>query len=62
MPHKIAMTVNEAVSYSGIGRTKLYDLVKEGKLTPKKLGTRTLILTDELDAYVRSLPDMKSAA
>ncbi|PYE98935.1 excisionase family DNA binding protein [Rhizobium sp. PP-F2F-G38] len=62
MPHKIAMTVNEAVSYSGIGRTKLYDLVKEGKLTPKKLGTRTLILTEELDAYVRALPDMKTAA
>ena len=62
MPHKLAMTVAEAVAYSGIGRTKLYDLVKLGQLTPKKLGTRTLILTEELDAYVRSLPDMKSAA
>lgn len=59
---KISMTINEAVSYSGIGRTKLYELVKNGKLTPKKLGTRTLILTEELNAYVHSLPDMKSAA
>ncbi|MFP5078482.1 helix-turn-helix domain-containing protein [Rhizobium sp. YIM 134829] len=62
MPHKLAMTVAEAVSYSGIGRTKLYDLVKSGSLKPKKLGTRTLILTEELDSYIRSLPDMQSAA
>ncbi|MEA3533221.1 helix-turn-helix domain-containing protein [Rhizobium sp. CC-YZS058] len=56
------MTINDAVAYSGIGRTKLYELVKLGQLTPKKLGTRTLIITEELDAYIRSLPDMKSAA
>ncbi|MBO9168428.1 helix-turn-helix domain-containing protein [Rhizobium sp. L245/93] len=59
---KISMTMNEAVEYSGIGRSTLYDLIKEGKLTPKKLGTRTLILTEELDAYVRALPNLKTAA
>lgn len=59
---RISMTINDAVAYSGIGRTKLYDLIKEGKLTPRKLGARTLILTEELDAYIRGLPVLKSAA
>lgn len=59
---KISMTITDAVAYSGIGRTKLYELIKEGKLTPRKLGARTLILTEELDAYVRGLPPLKSAA
>jgi excisionase family DNA binding protein len=59
---KISMTINDAVAYSGIGRTKLYDLVKEGKLTPRKLGSRTLILTEELDAYIRGLPALRTAA
>lgn len=53
---KISMTVDEAVSYSGIGRTKLYELFKEGKLTPRKCGRRTLILVEEIDALIRSLP------
>lgn len=59
---KISMTISDAVAYSGIGRTKLYDLIKEGHLTPRKLGARTLILTEELDAYIRGLPVLKSAA
>lgn len=59
---KISMTIDDAVQYCGIGRTKLYELVKDGMLTPKKVGRRTIILTEQLDDYVRSLPDMKSAA
>lgn len=59
---KISMTIDEAVSYCGIGRTKLYELAKDGVLSPKKAGRRTLILTEELDNYIRALPDMKSAA
>ena len=59
---KISMTIDDAVTYCGIGRTKLYALVKEGKLSPKKAGRRTLILTEELEAYIRSLPALKTAS
>lgn len=52
----ISMTLEKATEASGIGRTQLYELFKEGKLTPRKSGRRTLVLADELDAYVRSLP------
>lgn len=53
---KISMTVDEAVSYCGIGRTKLYEFFKEGRLRPRKCGRRTLVLVAELDALIRSLP------
>lgn len=59
---KISMTIDEAVNYCGIGRTKLYDLAREGKFNLRKAGKRTLILTEELDAYIRSLPITKTAA
>jgi excisionase family DNA binding protein len=53
---KIAVTLSEAASVSGIGRSSLYKLFSEGKLTPRKSGKRTLILVSELESYLRSLP------
>lgn len=54
--HKIALTIPEAVKFSGIGRSTLYKLFNSGKLTPRKSGKRTLVIADELEAYVRNLP------
>ena len=59
---KISMTVEEAASYCGIGKTKLYSLVRDGQLSGRKLGRKTLILTESIDSYVRSLPVLKTAA
>ena len=53
---KIAVTLPEATALSGIGRSSLYKLFNEGKLTPRKAGKRTLILVEELEAFVKSLP------
>lgn len=53
---KIAVTIREAIALSGIGRSSLYKLFNEGKLTPRKAGKRTLILVAELENYIKSLP------
>jgi len=53
---KIAVTLREATTLSGIGRSSLYKLFNEGKLTPRKSGKRTLILVEELERYLKSLP------
>ncbi|MBW3097728.1 helix-turn-helix transcriptional regulator [Pseudohoeflea coraliihabitans] len=53
---KIALTLPEAIAVSGLGRSTLYKLFNEGKLTPRKCGKRTLILVEELEAYLRDLP------
>lgn len=39
----------------GIGRSTLYQLFKDGKLTPTKLGRRVFVSSDELERYVSSL-------
>ena len=53
---RIAVTIPDATALSGIGRSSLYKLFNEGKLTPRKAGKRTLILVAELEGYIKSLP------
>lgn len=53
---KLAVSVPEAVEMTGIGRSSLYMLFKEKKLTPRKSGKRTLILIEDLKRYVENLP------
>ena len=54
--HKIAVTLPEATELSGIGRSSLYKLFNEGKLTPRKSGKRTLVLVSELEEFLMNLP------
>jgi len=54
--NKIAVTIPDATALSGIGRSSLYKLFNQGKLTPRKSGKRTLILVAELEDYVKNLP------
>ena len=53
---KIAVTIPEAVSISGIGRTSLHNVFKAGAIRPRKHGKRTLVLVAELESYLASLP------
>ena len=51
-----ALSIKEACRYAAIGQTKLYSLIKDGKLTKRKLGRRTVILRAELDALLANAP------
>ncbi len=53
---KLSYTINEACESIGIGRTKLYREIDEGRIKPRKLGKRTIILADDLQNYLNSLP------
>ena len=48
----IANTIQDSCSRLGIGRTLLYDLIKQGRLRPIKLGSRTLIPESELQRLI----------
>ena len=48
----LASTIQTACSRLGIGRTLIYDLLKQGKLRSIKLGSRTLIPETELQRLV----------
>ncbi|XNY07200.1 helix-turn-helix domain-containing protein [Sinorhizobium meliloti] len=58
---KFGYEVSEAVAASGVGRTKLFEAMKLGKLKARKLGRKTIILPDDLKAFMESLP-VKEAA
>lgn len=57
----LAYDIPAAVAASGIGRTKLFEAMKLGKLKARKLGRKTIILPEDLKAFIQSLP-VKEAA
>jgi excisionase family DNA binding protein len=50
------LSIAEACEIAGIGRTKLYQAIKERRLKARKLGTRTIILRADLQQFLASLP------
>lgn len=54
--HPLCMTIAEACEFSGLSRTKIYEMAAAKILTPRKSGRRTLILTAELAAALEALP------
>lgn len=49
---KISYTIDEVVAASGLGRTTIYELIKRGELPRVKVGARTLIRRQDLDAML----------
>ena len=49
---KIAMTIEEAAAYTGIGRTTMRNLVDWGKLPVLKVGRKVLIKSDILESFM----------
>lgn len=53
---KLAYTVNELTRELGIGRSKLYKEIGDGKICPRKIGKKTVFLVDEVRRYINTLP------
>lgn len=52
-PEARAVKVREATQFYRIGKTKLYALMKEGKLRTVKVGGTRLIPVEELEALLK---------
>lgn len=48
----ITASVNRAREISGLGNTKIYELIKSGELRSTLVGTRRLIFVDSLRALL----------
>ena len=48
----LAYSINEACQVSSLGRTRIYDLIKQGRLNTRKIGRRTLIPAASLRALI----------
>jgi excisionase family DNA binding protein len=51
-----AVSIAEAAAMAGIGRTKIYKAISEGRLKARKCGKRTLVLKNEFRQFLESLP------
>ena len=56
MPTVLALTIHEAAKAAGIGRSSLYEEIANGRLQARKLGRRTLILVEDLNRWLSTLP------
>jgi excisionase family DNA binding protein len=51
-----ALSIAEVTSVSGLGRTKIYEAIGNGSLIARKAGRRTIILRNDLKAFLAALP------
>jgi excisionase family DNA binding protein len=52
----IAVGVVEAAKLIGISKSRLYELIAEGKIDARKIGCRTVIPYDKLYGFVMDAP------
>jgi hypothetical protein len=55
-PVPLALPIPAAVALSGLSRSRLYLEAKAGNLPLRKVGSRTIILTEDLLKLLHSLP------
>lgn len=55
-------TLPEAQQFTGMSRTRLYELLQQNKITARKAGRRTLISFADLEAYLANLPAYQAGA
>lgn len=53
---KEGLSITETAEVSGIGRTRIFELIATGALPARKAGHKTLILRSELLAFLENLP------
>lgn len=52
-PKPIAVTVADACHITGLGRTKVYELIAQQKLKAVAVGRRRLVLVESIEALLR---------
>ncbi|MBK9585805.1 MAG: helix-turn-helix domain-containing protein [Alphaproteobacteria bacterium] len=55
MKPQLTMSIEETRAATGLGRTKLYQLINAGELKARKIGKRTIILQDDLNQFLSNL-------
>ena len=53
---RAAYSIPEVLTKIGVGRDKLYELIRSGQLPARKVGRRTLIIASDLEAFLKALP------
>jgi excisionase family DNA binding protein len=56
MGDQLAYSIDEVCAKSGLGRTTIYAAIGDGFLIARKFGRRTIVLDDDLKAFLHNLP------
>lgn len=49
----ITLSIADVVASTGLGRTKVYAAIRDGELAIVKIGKRSLVLDEDLRAWLR---------
>jgi excisionase family DNA binding protein len=55
-----AMSIGDFCQRYGIGRTSVYEEIKQGRLRGLKVGRRTIITEDDAEAWLQRLPVLET--
>lgn len=53
--HPVALTIPGAVAYSGLSRSRLYQLIRSGDIASLQVGGRRMILRSAVDGFFAKL-------
>lgn len=53
---KTAFSITELAKDVNIGRTRIYEEIREGRLRARKCGKRTIVTREDRDAWLAGLP------
>jgi hypothetical protein len=59
---KRALSRQEFCDVYGIGQTRFYEEVKEGRLPVRKVGRKTIVLRDDAESWLQRLPALSTRA
>lgn len=52
---QLSLSIEEVIAATGFGRTKIYEAINSGALIARKFGKRTVILKEDLEAFLKNL-------
>ena len=56
------LNIRAACQRLGIGRSRVYELLRDGELRAVKLGARTLVTSDSVENFIERLPPARFQA
>lgn len=59
---RLAYAMADLAEVTGLGRTTLYEEAKAGRLRLTKCGTRTIVLAEDVRAFLDALRSQREAA
>lgn len=52
---QLSYSIEETMSATGLGRTKVYQLINSNEIQARKIGTRTIVLKADLEEFLANL-------